>query len=71
MRHTEAMSLLAGGQMSLLRVNGRTEIFGRNSAVKLAIRLDRRERAKTRLARIKHNRPKWYQFVKLTSQEAR
>jgi hypothetical protein len=48
-------------KLDLIRINGKVEVFNKNSAIKLAIRLDRRERAKLRLARIKK---KWYSFAK-------
>jgi hypothetical protein len=40
-------------KLDLIVYNRRIEVFSRNSAVKMAIRLDRRERAKARLARMK------------------
>ncbi len=48
-------------KLDVIVVNRKIEVLGKNSAVKMVIRLDRRERAKIRLARIKK---KWYSFSK-------
>jgi hypothetical protein len=48
-----ALNSVARSSIMIIRHHGRTEVLGKNTALRLMLRIDRRARAKQRLARMK------------------
>ena len=52
-------------RMDLVKFAGRPAVLGRNTAVKLALRADRRARARIRLMSRRQNKPRLARLVEL------